>query len=144
MTHLHNFNFLIIQSHALFVAGASGSGALEGIGSTSDCAAADGTCTVRDDCDLTTHVHTVTCDDGEGCCISKQTVCTKKGGSFLSDAECEAKPGFHVTGLHLDDAGCCAPEEEGKGDGSGSGAMNVLSFGVQTAVVLFCLYCALL
>ncbi|KAK2187997.1 hypothetical protein NP493_147g01016 [Ridgeia piscesae] len=139
--------FVILAAYlALVLPGASSKGTLDGIGSASDCEAADGSCTVRDDCDLTTHVHTGTCGNGgsEGCCISKQTVCTKKGGSFLSDAECEAKPGYHVTGLHLDGAGCCAPQEEGQGEGSGNGAMNVLSFGVHTAVVLFCLYCALL
>ena len=134
-----------------FTAAASSDGAMGSISTTAECEAAKGSCVVRDNCDLATSVYTGSCGDGahDGCCLSKENVCASKGGSFLSEAECEAKTGYHITGLHLGDAGCCAPSQgdgSGSGNGSGSGGMSFapLSYGVQMAVMLICLYCAML
>ncbi|KAK2187996.1 hypothetical protein NP493_147g01056 [Ridgeia piscesae] len=121
-----------------------GNGAMENIANEADCMAVGGTCIHKDNCELSSNVFQPGCGETHyGCCISKQVVCDSKNGNFTTDEECAAKPGFRVTGLHLDGKGCCAPFEPGQGNGTGqcSGAgVPRLPYVMDILFALLCAY----
>ena len=125
-----------------------------GVKTTAECQSFGGSCGTNEDCVLTTHVLTGSCDDAayDGCCFSKVTVCDAKKGSFITEEECAAKSNYMETGLHLDSNTCCAPAEgngtgsgNGNGNGDGSAGMSFVqvSHGLHLPVTLFCIYCVL-
>ncbi|KAI0238992.1 hypothetical protein LSAT2_010252, partial [Lamellibrachia satsuma] len=102
-----------------------------------DCEALEGTCNAPANCNLTQNFHMAPAKGGDcdgdlqyACCIYKAVMCARMNGSFISDEDCNAKPGFFVTGLHLDGFNCCALEHDDDSNGNGvprlAGGMNVL------------------
>lgn len=101
----------------------NGDGAMANIATQAECKAVEGSCIHRDSCNISTHVFQEGCGgDLDGCCISKETVCESKNGTFTTKSECETKSGFRLTGLHLDGKDCCAPYADGQGQGQGDGS----------------------
>ncbi|KAK2187995.1 hypothetical protein NP493_147g01004 [Ridgeia piscesae] len=111
-----------------------------------DCEAFDGECNKPKDCNLTQSVHMEpasggTCggDELDFCCIAKEFMCVHHAnGTFIPDAECNAKPGFTASGLELNGLNCCKPEED-EDDASGT-AVSRLSSGAVVLMIAVCAY----
>ncbi len=82
-----------------------------GISNTAECEAADGSCSLRADCDLSVNMFRGMCDNTNfGCCISNDVVCAARNGTCLSEVDCEADDDNYVSRMACSsDAVCCMP-----------------------------------
>ena len=103
------------------------------ISNTAECQAADGSCSLRADCDITLNNFQGMCDNTTfGCCISNDIVCAARNGTCLSEVDCEAVDDHRVSRMACSaDEVCCMPKmgckgghrggsRRGRGHGSGS------------------------
>ena len=84
-----------------------------GISNTAECQAADGSCSLRADCDITLNKFQGMCDNTTfGCCISNDIVCAARNGTCLSEEACEAVDNHYVSRMACSaDAVCCMPNK---------------------------------
>ena len=81
------------------------------ISNTAECEAANGSCSLRADCDLSVNMFRGMCDNTTfGCCISNDIVCAARNGTCLSEVDCEAEDDHYVSHMACSsDAVCCMP-----------------------------------
>ena len=87
------------------------------ISNTAECQAADGSCSLRADCDITLNKFQGMCDNTTfGCCISNDIVCAARNGTCLSEGDCEALADHRVSRMACSaDEVCCMPKAGCKG-----------------------------